>query len=110
MLLHNSAQFSANGEIQLLCILGAHKYFILGAHKYFILGAHKYFILGAHNIVCFQPQCGPITAVLHYVCCALLCRTTYVHAWVCIVHVQVYNTGADRELMCLTNAFQSAYR
>ena len=50
MLLHNSAQFSANGEIQLLCILGA----------------HKYFLLGAHNI----PQCGPITAVLHYVCCA----------------------------------------
>ena len=94
MVLHNSAQFSANREIQLLCILGA----------------HKYFILGAHNIVCFQPQCGPITAVLHYVCCALLCRATYVHAWVCIVHVQVYNTGADRELMCLTNAFQSAYR
>ena len=53
MLLHNSAQFSANGEIQLLCIIRA----------------HKYFILGAHNIVCFQPQCGPIfTAVL---CCAL---------------------------------------
>ena len=87
MLLHNSAQFSANGEIQLLCILGA----------------HKYFILGAHNIVCF--------ALLQlYVCCALLCRTTYVHVWVCIVHVQVYNTGADRELMCLTNAFQSTYR
>ena len=66
MLLHNSAQFSANGEIQLL---------------------------GAHNI----PQCGPITAVLHYVCCAfyaelrMYMRGCVLFMWRCIILEQSEN-------------------